>query len=1627
MEIILIKRNGVPPAEVAAHQQIQREFDASPFSKRWRGYASFALARAGRGSGDDDLDLLLVTHTGMALIELKNWNGKLLESNGGKWYLDGEDHGDSPVDVVRRKVPKLVSVMTHKLGKLKVPFINSYVVMHGRIGKMNLTAEEERSVLTMTEFLTLRYDHSYRTYLGGRHFFNPLDNLKDYDEFFQGKSFRPKDYFIEGYRPDPNPIFQHPKKLYTEFRAEAKDDSTALALLRQWDFGALGLDLIGETDRAFIGLREQKVFQYIEDANQELSLSLLRPVSRKGPKDVTLDFAELFLLPNRLTRLAEFTHSTLPKLSADEKVLLVKAIVSRFADLHDMRVAHRDVGEHSLWVDRPSRVVMSGFPAAYYPELKTVGTFRDKVKVEQSSLPEDSKVDAHATPYRRDVFMLAVLMHVILFGEKPVKAGDIYKWQPRDADPFKGLFDLVFERSLSELASGRYSTAREMLEALNSCTGNTNESIIDLSIFDAFKAETKERDYDIAEVISDGDEHSFFRCGSGSTAKVVKVWYGVEPNAKKPDLSLGLLSFLERARTLKGCGLSGIPRVHDFGLTRGSLLLVLGWEDGKTLSDWLATDPSLESRLKVSGSLVDTLQRLHGFELSHGDIHPNNIVVKVDSEAVFIDILDFHLNGEDHYTTAYLPDNYKSITPFGRDRFSIAAVLVDVLGSSRSNPAHGNFPIPRIYEELKNLLSSDSHSTLEPLERALQTVTEVKEEEVAEFTVSVRNLAYDGVAAGDLRNDNGSFHISIQADRQAAWGVRIWITGIGRQLSINWNLADDRAGSARVSNIPQSQLLRSQTMRDDVVSMRIKIVEGAALDVSDLVHFLLARDEIKRKLPVEPNQNRVGVRHEEESPQAKRVEAQLEVAQDLLPVKQIWQALMDAEEEAFRTVTIAGEHRKNPYRDNQILIPYHLNGREIDYVRSDKVIVEGITGDGQWRSCGELNLMDTTFGQLAELAVDSPFMKANLRIGSRLRLLSTGDKGSFDKRRFAVERVLADKAIIPNLVGYFEPLDGTSTNIPIQHTAPSDADLEEYADGQKRLNPSQRDAFRKVLASGPISLLQGPPGTGKTWFIAALLHYLMSKQRARRILLVSQAHEAVNNALEKGQELCRNKGINFDAVRLGNESAVSDEIRHLHSSSIEQSYRDKFKAEQKERIVRLAAALGLPHEFALQMVDLHLRLGVLCDRLVKLQSRLVEERGTEEVRSARVQALTETFFDIALDMYGVGQEQSPMNTLSVIEASLIAEHEVRSADGVEKLKKLLTLSEDWLGALGSRDANFAEFLVKSRTVVAGTLVGIGARGTGVTQNVFDWVIIDEAGRAAPSELAVAMQAGHRVLLVGDHLQLPPTFSKEMRDVIKQKFDCDDDSRIFHSDFQRLFDSEYGQQVGATLLSQYRMAPDIGELVSSCFYKDRLETGREGCPEYYDFLSAHLSKQVTWVDTSILGAKGHHQKSDDGADTSNRAEARVIMQILKQIIDSEDFMAFLLDDLKPQEPPIGIICMYEKQREVIDQMKAEASWLGDARRLVKVDTVDSYQGKENRIVILSTVRNSPDGRPGFLTSPNRVNVAMSRAMERLFIVGSSKMWRGKNSGLPLGVVLTKVEAMAQESKAQIVPATLFLEA
>ncbi len=1622
MEIKLINKSGVPAAEVQAHKGIYEAFNSSNFTKSWTAYASFKLARTGRGSGDDDFDLVLITHTNVIVIELKNWHGKTLESINGHWYVDGEDRGGSPVELVNLKAKKLASLMRNQLGYDKTPYVLSFVVIQDGIEELHLSNEESQSVLYLYELLEWVEERNYATIFRHRPRFNPLLNLKIYDKFFGGNDFRPKDYLVQGFRPGPAAIWAHPSGLYSEFRAVAKDDPDQIALLRQWNFGVSGMDFIGEEDRGRIGLREQRVYEYVASQNEELSIHLLRPIGRKGEKDVTFDFAELYALPQKLTRLTEFKNSILPKLSSDERVLFVKALLSRFADLHDLSVAHRDVGEHCLWLERPARIVIAGFSASYLPSHKTVSATSRQIEVERFLLPEDSDLAEESTPFRRDVFLLGVLAYLILFGDKPPKVKNTYEWTKRAEDPYGGTLNAVLKRALETNPNDRFENARELLEAMNAVTASDKHEVIDISRFEPYRAVTKLRDYEESEIFVDDDDLIFFRSTENEADLSVKCWNGVEPDPTKQDLCLRLLAFLERARTLRGCAIPGVPKIVDFGLGRKSLLLVMDWVQGNTISEWLTTEPPLEDRLKIASSLLDTLERIHSFELPHGDVHPRNIVITQELVPTFIDFLDFKRSTSDAYTTAYLPAEYKSMSPIERDRYGITAVIAEILGGSKSS-VNGPYAIPVVYERIYQLLEDKNASTLEPLQHAIaEAMTREPDKAKADFKVTVQGLTRHGITAGFMHPDNGGYHVSVEFSRKNPQNLHFRITGVGSQLRFDWSLQHESCESAWVTPITQVQLMRSQA-RAETLKARIEVLDGSVTELSHLAKTLLELDTVKRLvaqlIPVAEIKRSQSSVHDVEEVESVREKS---LGQLPVPLVELWRTLLDAEEEALCCVSVSGQKRPNPSRRGQYLVPYHLDSGMIDYDQSDFIVVESLGNDKMWRKCGSLNLRDTTFGELGELAIDDLGPRVSLKIGEKLRFRSTLEKASFTRRSMAVERILADKAVIPNLIGYFEPKNPTQLSA-IKYKEPSEDSLFEYARGEKQINETQKNAFKKVIGNGPISLMQGPPGTGKTWFIASLMHYLMTVEHSRRILLVSQAHEAVNNALEKCLELCREKGVVFDAVRLGQESAASDGIRHLHSSAIEQSYREKFKAEKKERIVLLACEMGLPKAFAEEFVDLRHQLSELVYRIGSISDELAslsEDRESGSL-SARLRALKDSFEDRCRGIYGFAGDGTPAEALASLEAQIIERHEIQSPDAIHRLRQLVRLSDDWLSALGSPQANFAEFLAKSRTVVAGTLVGIGHRASGVVQNLYDWVIIDEAGRAAPSELAVAMQTGHRILLVGDHKQLPPNFSQEVQEIIKEKYQTNSESPVFGSDFERIFDNSYGRDVGSTLLLQYRMAPDIGELVSKCFYDEKLQTGRQAPPDYYALLPSFLEKQLNWVDMSPLGEHGHESSSDNGTEKWNETEARVVMSLLRQIVESDDFIDSVKKDLQPGEPAIGIICMYDKQRAVLDRMKSEASWLGDARRLVKIDTVDSYQGKENRIVILSTVRNNEYMNPGFLRSSNRVNVALSRSMDMLFIVAAKNMWVGRNADLPLGKVLREVESLARNQRASILSA------
>lgn len=572
------------------------------------------------------------------------------------------------------------------------------------------------------------------------------------------------------------------------------------------------------------------------------------------------------------------------------------------------------------------------------------------------------------------------------------------------------------------------------------------------------------------------------------------------------------------------------------------------------------------------------------------------------------------------------------------------------------------------------------------------------------------------------------------------------------------------------------------------------------------------------------------------------------------------------------------------------------------------------------------------------------------------------------------------------------------------------------------LNQQQRDAFQKLINNGPLSLLQGPPGTGKTEFIAAFVHYLIEKQQVQRVLLVSQSHEAVNTAAERIRNHCARLKTPLDVVRFSNrEGAVSTGLKDVYASSIVSEKRELFRAEARHRAAALGRALGLEPAYLSDLVGAELKLFRQIDHFNSSMNSLGDPALEKEDEQQLKKSLIELNESIRSTMHEdfkllLKAEDSLESAKQRVIDKLDSDYAVRPDESL-RARALAKLSRDMLDVLETDEVNYDEFFARSRQLVTGTCVGIGQRHIGIRDNQYDWVIIDEAARSIASELAIAMQVGKRVLLVGDHQQLPPLYTTPHKRALARRLGVssaeNDLDLLLQSDFARAFESEYGEQVGATLLTQYRMAPEIGNLVSSAFYDGKLENGNRSIPDIYNGLPEALQFPVTWLDTSALGNRAHHQ-DDKGVSIYNRCEADLIINLLKQVAEEKDFLYELKTWVKEEEPAIGVICMYGEQKRLLRQKFKEVQWDEGFKSLVKIDTVDSYQGKENRIIILSLTRSDKHQSPGFLRAPNRINVALSRAMDRLLIVGSVQMWRVNNKHLPLGRVASFLEEQGRDA-------------
>lgn len=299
---------------------------------------------------------------------------------------------------------------------------------------------------------------------------------------------------------------------------------------------------------------------------------------------------------------------------------------------------------------------------------------------------------------------------------------------------------------------------------------------------------------------------------------------------------------------------------------------------------------------------------------------------------------------------------------------------------------------------------------------------------------------------------------------------------------------------------------------------------------------------------------------------------------------------------------------------------------------------------------------------------------------------------------------------------------------------------------------------------------------------------------------------------------------------------------------------------------------------------------------------------------------------------------------------------------------------------------------------------------------FDTVIMDEASKATPPELLLPLCFGKRSVVIGDHRQLPPMLNeKDFREALMDAGAgklADEIDREFTetSQFERMIRNP---NVSKTIISrcniQYRMHPDINSVIKQ-FYQDEDEKGLEPADQiienaddsdlsnvfsrYHGLYSEGLvdpNTHTIWVDVKS-------PESKEGTSAMNHGEVKAVRKVLQMLKQADGFQEFqdhwkfIEDDFKRlQEQQIGVISFYGAQKRLL---KKSLAGIGLP---LKINTVDRFQGMERNILIVSTVRShqkitfgkkvEPNKDSGFAKSPQRLNVALSRARRLLIVVGN----------------------------------------
>lgn len=265
-----------------------------------------------------------------------------------------------------------------------------------------------------------------------------------------------------------------------------------------------------------------------------------------------------------------------------------------------------------------------------------------------------------------------------------------------------------------------------------------------------------------------------------------------------------------------------------------------------------------------------------------------------------------------------------------------------------------------------------------------------------------------------------------------------------------------------------------------------------------------------------------------------------------------------------------------------------------------------------------------------------------------------------------------------------------------------------------------------------------------------------------------------------------------------------------------------------------------------------------------------------------------------------------------------------------------------------------------------------AATSAITDMNFDVVILDEANKARVDEALPALRLGAALALVGDHKQLPPVEDDSLYGIVE--IDPRLEELVNTSLFEMAWEGGLPEQARCLLTIQHRMHPQIAAYVSRASYDGQLEDAPE--VKAYDFVTRRpFPVALHFVDTD--GMRGSRERRGPGGALRNETEVRVAAHVVR-----------LLDERCPRELSMAVIAMYAEQVERLRQALGRRKF----KRSVKIDTVDSFEGREEDLVVISLVRSNERGRIGFLRVPNRLNVAVSRARRLVACIGDAATLR-----------------------------------